>query len=162
MKLEIPDVAEELSVPSAIKRPSFGKLDLKVLLAIALACATLITYYPVRHNDFIALDDPDYVTENADVQQGFKLKTVAWAFSTFFFLLTIWSYVTYVRLPSFRNYMVTMITFALGLMAKPMLVTLPFIMLLLDCWPLRRVAQSGVSAISSEIKDPSLIGLLRE
>src|SRR5438270_10008264 len=58
--------------------------------------------------------------------------------------------------------MVTMITFALGLVAKPMLVTLPFILLLLDLWPLRRIALSGVSAISSEIKTPSVIGLLRE
>jgi FOG: TPR repeat len=57
---------------------------------------------------------------------------------TFFGLLAIGAYVHYARRPSARRYLLVMILFALGLMAKPMLVTLPFVLLLLDVWPLGR------------------------
>jgi tetratricopeptide (TPR) repeat protein len=55
-----------------------------------------------------------------------------------FWLLTIWSYAFYVRCPSRWRYVMTLGFFALGLMAKPMLVTLPLVLLLLDYWPLAR------------------------
>ena len=58
--------------------------------------------------------------------------------STFFWLLTMLSYVRYTEQPSFFRYLVVFFVFGLGLMAKPMLVTLPFVLLLLDYWPLRR------------------------
>src|SRR5436309_2258923 len=71
-------------------------------------------------------------------------ESVAWAaerkdtLSTFFGLLSLIAYVRYAEAPSVRRYAWTAITLALGLMAKPMLVTWPFVMLLLDYWPLRR------------------------
>ena len=45
----------------------------------------------------------------------------------------------YVERPSLKRYLLVFISFALGLMAKPMVVTLPFALLLLDYWPLRRL-----------------------
>ena len=60
--------------------------------------------------------------------------------SMFFFLLTIIFYNRYIRQKSRTNYFYVFILFALGLMAKPMLVTLPFALLLLDYWPLNRLS----------------------
>jgi Flp pilus assembly protein TadD len=72
------------------------------------------------------------------------VESVAWAaerkdtLSTFFGLLSLIAYVRYAEAPSIRRYVWTAIMLALGLLAKPMLVTWPFVMLLLDYWPLRR------------------------
>jgi len=60
--------------------------------------------------------------------------------SMFFFLLTIISYNRYTRQKSRTNYVIIFLLFALGLMTKPMLVTLPFALLLLDYWPLNRLS----------------------
>ncbi len=74
------------------------------------------------------------------------VESVAWAaerkdtLSTFFGLLSLIAYVRYAEAPSVRRYVWTFITLALGLMVKPMLVTWPFVMLLLDYWPLGRFA----------------------
>jgi Flp pilus assembly protein TadD len=74
------------------------------------------------------------------------VESVSWAaerkdtLSTFFGLLSLIAYVRYAKAPSVRRYAWTAITLALGLMAKPMLVTWPFVMLLLDYWPLGRFA----------------------
>lgn len=59
--------------------------------------------------------------------------------STLFLFLTIWTYVDYVRQPSRGRYMLSLAFFTLGLMCKAMLVTLPFMLLLLDAWPLKRL-----------------------
>lgn len=70
------------------------------------------------------------------------VESVAWAserkdvLSTMFWLLTMAAYLHYTKLPNIRRYLSVLLFFALGLMAKPMLVTLPFILLLLDYWPL--------------------------
>src|SRR5205823_84003 len=72
------------------------------------------------------------------------VESVAWAserkdtLSTFFGLLSLIAYVRYAEARSIRRYAWVAITLALGLMAKSMLVTWPFVMLLLDYWPLRR------------------------
>ncbi|MBW1826255.1 MAG: hypothetical protein JRI78_04445, partial [Deltaproteobacteria bacterium] len=51
---------------------------------------------------------------------------------------TLWSYVRYVERSDFNRYLPVLFFFILGLMAKPMIVTLPFVLLLLDYWPLKR------------------------
>src|SRR5664280_1443593 len=197
-----------------------------VLICLALAILTVITFWSLKDCGFIALDDNIYVYENAYVQsglnahsigqafsselakvghwhpltwlslmldyqifglnpQGFHLvnllfhvmntlllflilrrmttnlwpsafvaalfaihplhvESVAWiaerkdVLSTFFWMLTLGAYSYYVESPGFRRYCFVFLFFALGLMAKPMLVTLPFVLLLLDYWPLRR------------------------
>jgi tetratricopeptide (TPR) repeat protein len=73
------------------------------------------------------------------------VESVAWiaerkdVLSTFFWLLTLWAYVQYTKHPSIKKYVPVVFTFALGLMSKPMLVSLPLILLLLDFWPLGRL-----------------------
>jgi protein O-mannosyl-transferase len=60
--------------------------------------------------------------------------------STFFWMLTIIAYIRYVKLNSIKYYCLTVLCYILGLISKPMLVTLPFTLLLLDFWPLNRCA----------------------
>ena len=55
-----------------------------------------------------------------------------------FFMLTLAAYARYARAPSAPRYLLVALLFAFGLMSKPMLVTLPFVLLLLDYWPLGR------------------------
>jgi tetratricopeptide (TPR) repeat protein len=72
------------------------------------------------------------------------VESVAWiserkdVLSTFFGLLALLSYTKYAKENSRRDYWLSLFFFALGLMSKPMLVTLPFVMLLLDFWPLQK------------------------
>ncbi len=72
------------------------------------------------------------------------VESVAWVaerkdvLSTLFLLLTMLAYTGYVKKPNAGRYLLTLLLFAFGLMAKPMLVTLPFVLLLLDYWPLER------------------------
>jgi tetratricopeptide (TPR) repeat protein len=192
---------------------------------VVLIAAIVIVYAPVRHYDFVQLDDPKYVSENLNVSHGLTFPGFLWAFtarhgsywipltwlsymvdvqiagmnagalhvtnvllhianslllfwllwrmtgglgrsafvaalfavhplhvesvawiterkdvlSTLFWLLALWAYVSYVRRPALGRYVMVLVWFALGLMAKPMLVTLPFAFLLLDVWPLGRV-----------------------
>ena len=75
-----------------------------------------------------------------------RVESVAWVaerkdvLSGLFFMLTLGAYVGYARRPfSLGRYLAVVLLFALGLMAKPMLVTLPFVLLLLDYWPLGRI-----------------------
>jgi hypothetical protein len=73
-----------------------------------------------------------------------NVESVAWVaerknvLSTCLGLITLLFYVLYTRKPGWKRYLPVLTAFALGLMAKPMLVTLPFLMLLLDLWPLGR------------------------
>ena len=73
------------------------------------------------------------------------VESVAWVaerkdvLSAIFWFLTLWAYVYYTRSPNKRKYALVLILFAFGLLAKPMLVSLPFILLLLDYWPLERM-----------------------
>ncbi len=70
--------------------------------------------------------------------------------STFFWLMTMWTYFHYADNPTFKRYGLVFLFFTLGLMSKPMLVTLPFVLLLLDYWPLRRL-KLGQERDSNEI-----------
>ncbi len=72
------------------------------------------------------------------------VESVAWVaerkdvLSGLFWMLTIAAYIAYSQKPNVRSYVLVVLFFILGLMAKPMLVTLPFVLLLLDYWPLGR------------------------
>lgn len=72
------------------------------------------------------------------------VESVAWiaerkdVLSAFFGFLALYAYVRYAEHPGLRRYLTVVVLFALGLMSKPMLVTFPFLLLLLDVWPLRR------------------------
>lgn len=87
------------------------------------------------------------------------VESVAWiaerkdVLSTLFWLLTTWTYVSYTRDRSTRSYALSIIFFILGLMAKPMLVTLPFTLLLLDVWPLKRIAELSAKDLRPAVKE---------
>ena len=80
------------------------------------------------------------------------VESVAWVaerkdvLSTFFWMLTMLAYARYAERPEWKRYLTVCGCFALGLLAKPMLVTLPFVLLLLDYWPLHRLERPERSA----------------
>ncbi len=202
-----------------------------------LAIASFAVYSKVLRNEFIYLDDPEYVTENYQVKTGLNLESIKWAFttncaanwhpltwlshmadcelfglkpwghhlmnllghiantlllfaflkmitgamwrsafvaaafalhplhvesvawvaerkdvlSTLFWMLTMISYFQYARKTSKGWYAVTLVFFAMGLMSKPMLVTLPFVLLLMDYWPLERTKNIREGKISGRL-----------
>jgi len=206
------------------KKYDISDYHLKLIISLLLIFAIIIAYGQVRNFDFVDFDDGIYITENSQVQKGFTVEGLAWAFttfhaanwhpltwlshmldfqiyglspmghhwtnllfhiansllmflvlkrmtgalwrsafvaalfalhplhvesvawiserkdvlSTFFWLLTMLAYLSYVKKPVWIRYFMVMLFFVLGLMSKPMLVTLPFVLLLLDFWPLRR------------------------
>ena len=91
--------------------------------------AAVFAIHPLR------VESVAWVTERKDVLSGL------------FFMLTIGAYVRYARRPwSPARYGLVVLLFALGLMSKPMLVTLPFVLLLLDYWPLKRYSHPALAA----------------
>jgi tetratricopeptide (TPR) repeat protein len=88
-----------------------------------------------------------------------RVESVAWiaerkdVLSAVFFMLTLLAYFHYTRTPSIRRYLVVAAAVALGLLSKPMLVTLPFVLLLLDYWPLARMdgLQSGAAEKAAQL-----------
>jgi tetratricopeptide (TPR) repeat protein len=105
-----------------------------------------------------------------------RVESVAWVaerkdvLSGLFFTLTIGAYVRYTRLPwSAARYGLVVLLFAMGLMCKPMLATLPLVLLLLDYWPLHRVESAGrmvleklpLLALSAAVSVVTLLGQTR-
>ncbi len=86
----------------------------------SLLVAALFAVHPINVQSVV------WVTERKNV------------LSTLFFLLAIAAYVRYAQKPDWRRYLLVAALFAAGLMAKPMVITLPFVLLLLDYWPLER------------------------
>jgi tetratricopeptide (TPR) repeat protein len=86
------------------------------------------------------------------------VESVAWlaerkdVLSTLFWLLATCAYVAYSRRSSLGWYLGALCLFALGLMSKPMLVTLPFTLLLLDYWPLGRFAPGSAATVSESAR----------
>jgi protein O-mannosyl-transferase len=81
-----------------------------------------------------------------------NVESVAWVaerknvLCTMFFLLTLWGYGWYAQKPDWKRYLPVVALFVAGLASKPMVITLPFVLLLLDYWPLNRVR--GSEAVS--------------
>jgi Flp pilus assembly protein TadD len=98
----------------------------------SLLAAVLFAVHPLR------VESVAWITERKDV------------LSTFFGLLSMWCYAAYVHRPSATRYAAVALTFALSLMAKAMLVTLPFLFLVLDWWPLARWQSTGVRRLVGE------------
>ncbi len=93
------------------------------------ACAALFAWHPLR------VESVAWVAERKDVLSGF------------FWMTTLWAYAGYAEKRraghrGTREYALALVMFACGLMSKPMLVTLPCVLLLLDFWPLRRATTS--------------------
>ena len=101
-----------------------------------------------------------------------NVESVAWlaerknVLSTLFFFLAVAAYVWYAQKPEWRRYLLMAALFAAGLMAKPMVITLPFALLLLDYWPLERMEldgnEIGAPATSTEVPRVAFSKLLLE
>ena len=97
-----------------------------------------------------------------------NVESVAWVaerknvLSTLFFLLAIATYVKYASNPDWRRYLLVAGLFAAGLMAKPMVITLPFVLLLLDYWPLNRMDFGTHLSTMSQGAAPAAGGMQRE
>ncbi|MDX9822523.1 MAG: tetratricopeptide repeat protein [Syntrophales bacterium] len=87
----------------------------------SLFVAALFAFHPLR------VEPVAWIAERKDV------------IATFFWILTLFAYAAYAARPGKIRYGLVLLPFVLGLMAKPTLVTLPFVLLLMDWWPLRRV-----------------------
>lgn len=99
----------------------------------SLAVAVLFALHPMR------VESVAWVSERKDLVSGL------------FFLLTILAYVWYVKMPSVWRYLIVALCLGLGLSAKPMLVTTPCVLFLLDYWPLNRFQQSSSSKRQSGV-----------
>jgi tetratricopeptide (TPR) repeat protein len=220
-----------------------------LLIVLLLAAVALIVYWPAQDFEFTNYDDHVYVSKNRNVQEGFTVKSIAYAFtdvstsnwhpltmlshmldwslfrskagshhwtsvlihifntillffflksatgalwrsafvaalfavhpinvdsvawiaerknvlSTFFWMAALVFYVRYCVAPGWKRYFPIVISFALGLMAKPMLVTLPFVLLLLDYWPLNRTRWNPeTNAAIPVLKKETLAALIWE
>src|SRR5881398_2575296 len=117
--------------------------------------AAIFAIHPLRVESVV------WIAERKDVLSGV------------FFMLMLLAYVHYVRSPSVRRYLVVVFVLACGLMSKPMLVTLPFVLLLLDYWPLDRIrgqlrrrmlekipliALSAISSIATFVAQKGAVG----
>jgi tetratricopeptide (TPR) repeat protein len=97
-----------------------------------------------------------------------RVESVAWiaerkdVLSGTFFMLTLLSYFSWTRKPTFGRYFILAILFACGLMSKPILVTTPIVLLLLDYWPLNRSQRSEVRSQKSEVGGQTMGKLIVE
>jgi len=93
------------------------------------------------------------------------VESVAWVaerkdvLSAVFWFLTLWAYVWYSRRPGWGRYLAVALGLCLGLMAKPTVVTLPFVLLLLDYWPLARLGQRWRKAVLEKLPLLALSGI---
>jgi len=85
--------------------------------------AAIFAVHPLRAESVV------WIIERKDVLSGV------------FFMLTLWAYIIYARKPGVLRYSLVFIALACGLMSKPMLVTTPVVLLLLDYWPLHRATE---------------------
>lgn len=82
--------------------------------------------------------------------------------STFFMMLSLWAYIYYIGKPDYKKYALVFTSFALGLMSKPMLVTFPFVLLLLDYWPLQRFSLYKAKELPNNSVRKVITGLIYE
>ncbi len=96
----------------------------------ALWCSAFVAFLFALHP--LHVESVAWIAERKDVLCGF------------FWCLTLWCYARYAQRPGVGRYLLVLAAFCCGLMAKPMAVTLPFVLLLLDVWPLRRANRLAI------------------
>lgn len=106
-------------------------------------CSAVVAFLFALHP--LHVESVAWVTERKDVLSGF------------FWVATFWGYLSYVERPRWSRYLVIIVPFCLGLMSKPMIVTLPLVLLLLDVWPLRRIT-IGVNVPAAKLKQKTRVG----
>ena len=135
-----------------------GHHAMSVLLHAASAAGLVLVLYGMT-----GLLTPSALVAGLFALHPLNVESVAWVserkgvLSTFLWVLVLWGYLRYVRRPSSGRYAWVLVLYALGLMAKPMLVTLPFVLVLLDAWPLRRLGNRAEAARAVREKLPMLV-----
>ena len=128
-----------------------------------IASAILLFQLLVKTTSAVA---PSFLVAALFAWHPLSVESVAWVserrdvLSTFFWILTLHAYLSYARHGGWRAYGWVLVLFACGLMSKPMVVTLPCALLLLDAWPLRRWKRS--SQLDPTIPQRSLGELVKE
>src|SRR5208283_932010 len=130
-----------------------GHHDVNLLLHVVNA---LLLFWVLRQAT--GYSGPSFMVAALFALHPINVETVAWiaerksVLSMLFFLLALGAYGWYARRPALGRYLTVALLFALGLMAKPQVITFPFVLLLWDYWPLRRMfasvreSSSGVAA----------------
>jgi tetratricopeptide (TPR) repeat protein len=95
----------------------------------ALIVAALFAWHPLR------VESVAWISERKDT------------LCTLFWILTLFAYVRYVRHATKQNYLLLFVTYLFGIMTKPLIVTLPCLLLLLDVWPLKRFPSEALSGV---------------
>src|SRR5207302_9286925 len=113
--------------PSSPRDESVGLADRTGVIWLSGFAAAVFAIHPLR------VESVAWIAERKDVVSGV------------FFMLTLIAYAAYVRKHSVVRYLMMSILFACGLMSKPMLITTPIVLLLLDYWPLNRGRRLEVS-----------------
>src|SRR5437773_650703 len=114
------EIAAGQSIATLRREPGTGANVVRTTLICLLLAAAIFALHPL-HAESVA-----WISERKDV------------LCALFFIATIGCYARYARRASLAWYLITLACLALALMSKPMAVTLPVILLLLDVWPLRR------------------------
>jgi hypothetical protein len=128
-----------------------------------IASAVLLFQLLVKMTSAVA---PSFLVAALFAWHPLSVESVAWVserrdvLSTFFWILTLHAYLSYARHGGWRAYGLVVVLFACGLMSKPMVVTLPCAMLLLDAWPLGRWKRC--SQLDPAIPQRSLGELVKE
>ncbi|HEX4424486.1 MAG TPA: tetratricopeptide repeat protein [Terriglobales bacterium] len=113
------------------------------------ACNVLLLFFLLRRST--GLTGPSLMVAALFALHPVNVESVAWVaerknlLSMFFFLLALGAYGNYARKPSVARYLAIALCFALGLMAKPQVITFPFVLLLWDYWPLGRMFGASIS-----------------
>jgi hypothetical protein len=127
-----------------------------VSLLLHIGCALLLFLFLSKTTGFLW---PSAFVAALFALHPLRVESVAWAserkdvLSLFFGLASLYAYACYVESSRLSKYFISLMFFALSLMAKPMLVTLPFVLLLLDYWPLCRfpkACEQELSPVSNE------------
>jgi protein O-mannosyl-transferase len=113
------------------------------------ACNVLLLFFLLRRST--GLTGPSLMVAALFALHPVNVESVAWVaerknlLSMFFFLLALGAYGNYARKPNTVSYIPVALCFALGLMAKPQVITFPFVLLLWDYWPLGRMFGTSIS-----------------
>jgi tetratricopeptide (TPR) repeat protein len=130
------------------------------LVSLALHLANALLLFSLLHSLTGALWRSALVAALFAVHP-LHVESVAWVaerkdvLSTFFWLLALWAYARYAKKPSMPGYLPVLSFFVLGLLAKPMLITLPLVLLLLDYWPLGRLKREPASPAAAPVTPPA-------
>ena len=114
------------------------------LTSLLIHCAAVVMAFLALHRLTGALW-PSAVVAALFAWHPLHVESVAWVAERkdvlcgFFWFFTLWAYARYVETPTPRTYLTMFVGFVLAIMSKPMAVTLPCVLLLLDFWPLRRL-----------------------